>query len=108
MSNIKIFYLEESPYQPGKYTLRFNLDKFHCEQTNGSFMLMAARLLGLSYADYCRFCRDAFGAEIIGKGSMYPICYFKNTSEVQNLLQILNTRANIVLWEREHKEAVCI
>ena len=106
--NKKYFYLEESPYYPGKYRVAMNFDILPGIRTIGSYNLLPARLLCLSYANYCRFCRDTLGAEIIGKGSMYPICYFKNTPEVQNLLQTLNTRANLILRERNNKEAVCI
>ena len=49
-------------------------------------------------------CRDCFGAEIIGKDSMYPVAYFKRSKELDALIDNLNARANMVLWEREHPD----
>ena len=77
MKKIKIFSREESVSYPGKYIIRVDLDKFHLNYTEGSYNVICARLMGLTYAQYLRMCRDCFGAEIIGKGSMYPVAYFK-------------------------------
>ena len=104
INRIKVFELEESAYQPNKYILRFYPDRFHCENTTGSFAVMAARVAGLPYGMYCRFCRDALGAEIIGKGNMYPIVYFKKTSETMMFVRLLNARANLVLWEKDNRD----
>ena len=49
-------------------------------------------------------CRDCFGAEIIGKDSNYPVAYFKRSKEFDTLVDLLNARANMVLWEREHPD----
>jgi hypothetical protein len=49
-------------------------------------------------------CRDCFGAEIIGKGSKYPVAYFKLSKGLNDLIEQLNARANLVLWEREHPD----
>ena len=62
MIKVEYFTLEESPYKPGKYTLRINFDKLPEMRTTGSFNLLPARLLNLSYAQYLRFCRDIVGA----------------------------------------------
>ena len=104
MKKIKIFYREESPYYPGKYCIAINHDLFHCESTTGSFNILPARLCGLMYSDYLRMCRDCFGAEIIGKGSKYPVAYFPLSNELNALIDQLNARANLVLWEREHPD----
>lgn len=101
MKKIKIFYREESPYHPGKYRIAINHDLFHCESTTGSFNILPARLCGLVYSDYLRMCRDCFGAEIIGKGSLYPVAYFKLSKRLNDLIDDLNNRANVVLLERE-------
>ena len=106
MKKIKIFYREESPYYPGKYHIAINHDLFHCESTTGSFNILPARLCGLMYSDYLRMCRDCFGAEIIGKGSMYPVAYFKRSTELDALIEFLNVQASLVLWEREHPDFV--
>ena len=104
MKKIKIFYREESPYYPGKYHIAINHDLFHCESTTGSFNILPARLCGLMYSDYLRMCRDCFGAEIIGKGSKYPVAYFKRSMELDALIDFLNVQASLVLWEREHPD----
>ena len=104
MKKIKVFSREESVSYPGKYIIRVDLDKFHLNYTEGSYNVICARLMGLSYAQYLRMCRDCFGAEIIGKGSMYPVAYFKFSEKLVDLVESLNARANLVLWEREHPD----
>lgn len=104
MKKVKCFMREESASYPGKYIIRPIHDNFHLDSTDGSFNVICARLMGLSYADYLRMCRDCFGAEIIGKGSMYPVAYFKFSQQLQDLIEGLNARANLVLWEREHPD----
>ena len=99
----RYFYAEESPYQPGKYTVRLNFDALPNMTTTGSYNLLPARLLGLSYADYLRFCRDELGAEIIGKKSMYPVAYFPNKTSAEGLIQNLNTRMAIVEFNRSRR-----
>lgn len=94
---IKVFYRDESAIQPGKYIIRADLDKFHLYSTEGSFNIIEARLMGLTYADYLRMCRDVYGAEIIGKNSTYPVAYFKPTQDLNNLISQLNERANLIL-----------
>ena len=104
MKKIKVFSREESVSYPGKYIIRVDLDKFHLNYTEGSYNVICARIMGLSYAQYLRMCRDCFGAEIIGKGSMYPVAYFKFSEKLADLVESLNARANLVLWEREHPD----
>jgi hypothetical protein len=102
----KIFYYEESPYHPGKYMITLHHDQFYCFglPSSGSYHILQARLMNLSYAQYLRMCRDLFGAEIIGKKTMYPVAYFDNLSMVNKLLEYLNTRASYVLFLKEHPE----
>lgn len=104
MNKVKVFYRDESASYPGKYIIRADLDKFHLEYTEGSYNVIGARLMGLTYAQYLRMCRDCFGAEIIGKNSMYPVAYFKRSKELDDLVEQLNARANLVLWEHEHPD----
>lgn len=104
MKKIKVFSREESVSYPGKYIIRVDLDKFHLDYTEGSYNVICARLMGLTYAQYLRMCRDCFGAEIIGKGSVYPVAYFKLSEKLKDLIEGLNARANLVLWEREHPD----
>ena len=105
MKKIEYFTLEESPYRPGKYTIRINFDKFPSQlSTSGSFNILPARLLNLSYAQYLRFCRDIVGGEIVGKKTVYPIAYFDKTMTTNAFIRLLNSRMNLVVWEREHPD----
>lgn len=100
----KIFSVEESPYHPGKYIIRPKYEDFLLNSTEGSYNVICARLFNLSYIDYLRMCRDCFGAEIIGKNSLYPVAYFKRSNELTALVELLNARATSILWEREHPD----
>ena len=102
MKKVKCFEREESVNYPGKYIIRPIHDNFHLDFTEGSFNIICARLMSLTYPQYLRMCRDCFGAEIIGKDSNYPVAYFKRGEELEGLIALLNMRANLVLWEREH------
>ena len=102
MNKVKVFYRDESAYHPGKWMIRPIQDNFHLDSTEGSFNIICARLMGLTYPQYLRMCRDCFGAEIVGKNSYYPVAYFKRSKELDALIDNLNARANLVLWERAH------
>lgn len=104
MKKEKIFYYDESACHPGKYMVRADLEKFHLTYTEGSYNVIQARLMGLTYANYLRMCRDIYGAEIVGKGSLYPYPIFKFSKDLHDLIEQLNARANLVLWEREHPD----
>ena len=104
MIKTKCFTREESAAHPGKWMIRPIYENFHLDSTEGSFNLICARLMSLTYPQYLRMCRDCFGAEIIGKNSMYPVAYFKRSKELDALIELLNARANLVLWEREHPD----
>lgn len=104
MIKIEYFSLVESPYRPGKYVLQPNFDKLPEMSTSGSFNLLPARLLNLSYAQYLRFCRDIVGAEIGGKKTVYPVAYFSKTITTNAFIRLINSRMNLVIWEREHPD----
>lgn len=104
MIKVKCFVKEESASHPGKWMIRPIYDNFHLDSTEGSFNLICARLMSLTYPQYLRMCRDCFGAEIIGKDSNYPVAYFKRGEELEGLIALLNMRANLVLWERDHPD----
>ena len=99
----KYFYLDESPYLPTYYVVMINHDNFPFETLDvDSFSLMPARLLGLSYADYLRFCRDRLGAKVQGKGKKFPVAYFRSTPEVQQFVRLLNKYAEYAVFEHDH------
>ena len=104
MKTVKVFFRDESATQPGKYMIRADFDKFHLNSTDGTFNVISARLMGLTYANYLRMCRDIYGAEIIGKGSLYPYPVFKLSQGLNDLIDQLNARATLVLWERVHPD----
>ena len=104
MKKVKCFIKDESASHPGKWIVRPIYENLHLGETTGSYNLICARILGLTYAQYLRMCRDCFGAEIIGKGSMYPIAYFKRSKELDALIEFLNIQASLILWEREHPD----
>jgi hypothetical protein len=104
MKTAKVFYRDESASYPGKYMIRADLEKFYLNFTEGSYNVIGARLMGLTYAQYLRMCRDIYGAEIIGKGSLYPYPVFKLSQGLNDLIEQLNARATLVLWEREHPD----
>lgn len=97
-------FLEAHPSLSNRYLLSINFDKLPPMRTTGSYQVLFARLLNLSFAQYLRFCRDYLKAEVIGKDSTYPTVYFKKTKEVVNFVRMLNTRMNLVIWEREHPD----
>lgn len=99
----KYFYLEDSPYMPTYYCIYINHGNFPFEgKVYGSYGLMPARLLHLTYANYLRLCRDVLGATLIGKGSKYIVPYFRMTPEVQQFVKLLNKRAGMAIFEHDH------
>ena len=100
----EIFYAEDTPYQPGYYTVKVHHGAFLLNSTTGSFNIIQARLLNLSYVQYLRFCRDVLGATIVGKNCTYPYACFKKGENLNALIRLLNARANEVLFEREHPD----
>lgn len=59
--------------------------------------MMAARVLGLDYADFLRFARDILEAKIMGKGECYPRAYFRKTPEVFQMVKLLNKRMELIM-----------
>lgn len=98
------FIAEESPYT-NKYIIRPNFPNLPLTSTNGSYNILMARIMNLSYAAYLRMCRDLYGAEIIGKGHKYCVAYFNEYSDVKPLLEELNKRTKILMRERENNES---
>lgn len=92
------FTLEESPYNQGKYMIRVNIHNLPITFTDGSYNVLPARIMNLSYADYLRMCRDLYDADIVGKQSFYPIAYFnKENEKARELVKVLNKRTDIIL-----------
>ena len=98
----KFFYLEEAPYYANKYMIQMNHDLFNFPNgTRGSYRVMLARLVNLSYAQFLRYCRDVLGAELVGKNQKYVLPYFDKTNEVRMFVKLLNARMEYVMREQE-------
>lgn len=104
MTKVECFKIEESPYNPGKWLIVPVHENFLLKHTTGSFNIICARLMNLSYAQYLRFCRDMVGATIIGKGHKYPVAHFERGERLQAFVRLLNSRANAILWERDNPD----
>lgn len=100
------FYLDEYPIQNEHYTIRANFDNFNLKYTTGSYNIIPARVMGLSYAQYLRMVHDELGAEIIGKGHKYPVAIFKKSKEVSQFIKLLNTRAEAIIQDKKEIEKI--
>lgn len=95
----KYFYFEDSPYY-NKYIIKVNVEELPFPNgTNGSYGVLIARVLNLSYCDYLRYARDRLGAELIGKNKKYVIPYFENNQTTKMFLDLLNTRMEFIMNE---------
>lgn len=95
------FFSEESAIERGKYLVRPDFDKLPKMYTSGSYAVLGARLLGLSYPDYLRYCRDAHNATLFGKNDKYITVYFNSKSDADGLAKILDAAAVKVMRELE-------
>lgn len=94
------FILETSPWSE-KYLLRPLIEVMPFPRgTTGSYMVLAARVMNLSYVDYLRFCRDQLGAELMGKNKKYVTVYFDKTPEVEAFVKLLNSRMDLIMKEQ--------
>lgn len=70
-------------------------------QIHGAPATLASRLLGLSFPQYLRYCRDILEAEVIGRKKLYPVVYFKKTPAATQLVKLLNSRMELLVSEYE-------
>ncbi len=73
-----------------KYILKFEDEDLNGLVNKGSYNVLGARLLNLSYPEYLRMCRDKYDGEIKGKQG-YSYVLFKDKSKLNELLNILET-----------------
>lgn len=98
----RFFYLDESPIYQNKYIIRLNHEKFLFPNgTNGSYSVIIARILNLSFTDYLRYARDRLGAELVGKNKRYVIPYFDKNQVTNAFIKLLNERMSFIM--HEHK-----
>lgn len=95
------FYLEEVPTEKNYYRIRPNLSLMPITGSGGSYIILMSRVLGISFPNYIRLCRDVFDANIKGKNVMYPLMSFRKTRELQQLVKLINSRVELVLMERK-------
>lgn len=57
-----------------------------------TYNILPARILGLSYAEYLRYCRDKHNGIIYGKDSLYPYVVFEKKEDMRELWFELNNR----------------
>ena len=100
LEKLKCFEVLESVGSPGLYYVSPIHVNFNLISTKGSFNVICARFFNISYANYLRLCRYELDAIIVGKDSYYPVAYFKSKEAAQALVNLLNSRAYLVLWER--------
>lgn len=97
----KYFYLDTTPICKDKYVIRMNHELFPFPTgITGSYNVLIARILNLSYANFLRYARDRLGADLIGKGEKYIVPYFDNTDAVKQLVKLLNKRMEYIISER--------
>lgn len=92
------FQVIQSPYSTkGEYfiQLKESATKYFTPM-KGSFNVLNARLMGLTFPDYLRYISAKYNAHIIGK-TIYPIIYFENEQDAKNLANELDKRLLYVL-----------
>lgn len=93
------FYFRENP--DGTYSLSPIYKEFGEDwKIMGSWSVLPARLLGLSWADYLRYCIQC-GAEVRGKEHIYPIIRWKEKN--LDFINDLNKRATYLIKVKETK-----
>lgn len=87
----KCFEIQET-CSSNQYVFHISCDFFN-EYPNlickNSYLVFAARLLGLSYVDFLKYCSDC-GGTIIGKNT-FPHPVFDNKRDGEKICEILNT-----------------
>lgn len=91
----------ESIAYPEHYIIMPNFNKLPLTGTIGSYNVLAARVCGLSYAQFLKMCRDKYGAKLVGKGTIYGMAYFPKDkfSQMKSLINLLNSRTEEILTQ---------
>lgn len=99
---MKDYFKIEKHYNDEQYIIGINHEKLPLDNTSGSYGLLFCRILGISYPDWVRLCRDVFDAEIMGKGCKYiSIRFNKITKELEQLVELLNTQTELLLQKKK-------
>lgn len=92
----KYFSVVESA-DANKYMVLPNEDNLPSLYTSGSRQVFGARVMNTTYADYCRICRDVFGAKLVGKNSKYVIPYFYDQVSANKFSKFMSDRMDSIL-----------
>ena len=85
---MKPFELYEG-YEDGTYMIVFIHDTFMGGYNGGSYSIIGARVLGLSYPNYLRYMRDTYVGEIRGREG-YSYLVFKDQGKCLMAIKELN------------------
>ena len=97
----KYFYFEDCSI-PHYLILRPDFNLLPLKYTEGSYGVLPARLMNLSYAQYCRMCRDLFNAELRGKNKLYISILFPDKLRPRELVKVLNAQMNLIEFKKSH------
>ena len=78
-----------------------NYDALGTTSINGSYTVLAARFMGISWPNWLRLCRNN-GAQLYGKNSLYTTAIWKEPN--QHFLSTLNERVNKIASQINIKE----
>lgn len=84
-----------------KYVVLPNENNLPSLYTRGSRLVFGARVLNTSYADYCRICRDVFGAKLVGKNNKYVVPYFYDKVAANKFSNFMSDRMCNILKSLE-------
>ena len=87
------FIYQESTNRGYTIALNWNLWKFSHAPREGSYTTIAARMSGLSWANWLRYCQQN-GATLYGKNNFYPVAIWKEPNE--KFIKELNERASAI------------
>lgn len=86
---MKAFRVDQSPLS-GKYMIYFG-DEVYAYFKNPYYCgYYPARVLGMDFVEYFRFCRDQYHGTIYGKEG-YPYIQFEKEQDAQDLCKLLNS-----------------
>lgn len=95
------FYLRPSISEPNLKMIAMKIEAY--DELNAfpdcSYKFFTSHLLGVSYGNFCRYCRDNCGAILIPPkdGHNISVLFPKETELVKNLLKELNNRFEILI-----------
>lgn len=99
--NMNYFYLDK--IEDNLFMIRINTEKVPIGKCSSSLNILGARLLGLEYADYLRYCRDCYGAQLIRKNSYYVVPVYNNVNSPAPLINKLNLIVKEIMQKRDTK-----